>query len=206
MFRIALLPLLLGLLAACIPLRLEAQLPGGRQKKDIPSRSWVLPGCSADSVKTLVETSPSRRIHGIWSATADGAVIALIPGDLPSGGASPAALMVVLRSPSAAFRCGTVCGWLIPTARAGVFDARIFTSRSGMDLTEPRKFTVTMLDADRLEFVPRKTRLEFRPLRMLPFMYRIPLSIRSSREEEPRDGLTRVWPAPSVSPSVPRYL
>lgn len=207
MTRRPLLPhLMLLALLLLLPLSAGAKTAASRQGE--PRASWVLPGCTADSLRSLIDSSAAMQIHGIWSATADGATLALIPGTLPSASpaAAPVALLVIVQSPRALFRPGTVCGWLYPTARPGVFDARIFSSRSGAVLTEPRKFTVSVVDADRLEVVPRRSRLEFRPLRMLPFMYRIPFVIRQSRQQEPSDGLLRIWPAPSVSPSVPRYL
>lgn len=206
MTRSALLWLLLLAMSALGTPRVHAGLPASRAEE--PGRSWVLDGCSADSVRRLLESLPAMPLHGIWSATADGADLAVIPGVLPSGSPAPApaALIVVLRSPRAAFRPGTVCGWLYSTGRPDEYDARIFTSASGASLTEPRKFTVKVVDADHLEIVPRKSRLEFRPLRMLPFMYRIPFVIRQSRQAEPNDGLVRSWPAPSVSPPSPRYL
>ena len=204
-FRSPLLSVVLLLLLCLTPVAGRAQLKSGRQTLE-PERSWKLPGCTADSVKALFEGCTSMGVHGIWGATADGAVLALIPGTLPGGGgqATPVALMVIMQSPRAAFARGTVCGWLYTTARPTVMTGMMFTAAEGNELTSPHPFKVTLTDADHLELIAVRGRFEFRPLRMLPFMYRLPLIDRGGARND-LDGLVRIWPSP-VSPIAPRYL
>ena len=50
----------------------------------IPASSWVERGIDDAAVREMLTAHPSDAVEGIWSATADGARIAIIPG-MPPG-------------------------------------------------------------------------------------------------------------------------
>lgn len=172
-----------------------------------PSSSWIIEGLTADSVKTLLRMHPGPDVAGIWSATTDGASMAIIPGE-PHGAArsfSRSCLIVVLRSPRPGVRPGTVMGWCSPTAKAGFYDCTIFTRCDGSRLSDPRRFTLRLNDSSRLSLIRVHDGLEIVVWKILPYMYR---SFLRERRDRPRDleGFIRQWPRTEGVPLSPRYL
>ena len=141
---------------------LLAAMPAQGQRRlfasegDGPGRSWVIDGMTADAARAAIGESRAGRAEGIWQATADGALVALIGGDAPglwrdaadSDGysATRRLLMVIVDSPRPGLRPGTVMGWASPAATPGKWDARIFTRTDGRELHTPRRFTLTLAD------------------------------------------------------------
>ncbi len=172
-----------------------------------PSCSWMVDGISDASVRQSVSLHPGDEIEGIWSATSDGARIAVLPGAVPGGARSFADsyLLVVLKSPRAAILPGTVMGWCSPAAKSGFYDARLFTKCDGRRLSSPKRFTIRINDGSRLSLIEVRDGVEFVAWRLLPYMFR---SVLRERRERPRDldGLLRVWPPDAENPLKPRYL
>lgn len=179
----------------------------GRMDAAEPSRSWVVDGISEASVRQCVSSHPGDEIEGIWSATSDGARIAVVPGVVPGSARSFADsyLLVVLKSPRAAILPGTVMGWCSPAAKGGFYDARLFTKCDGRGLSSPKRFTVRINDGSRLSLIEVRDGVEFVAWRLLPYMFR---SVLRERHDRPRDldGLLRVWPPDADNPLKPRYL
>lgn len=173
----------------------------------IPASSWVEKGIDDAAVREMLTAHPSDAVEGIWSATADGARIAIIPG-MPPGSPKHSGngyLLVILDSPRAGIVPGTVMGWCSPSARKGYYDSRIFTRCDGVDLSSPRRFTLHLTDDARLSMTEVHEGLEFVPWRILPYMFRSLLRERHDRVRE-LDGLLRIWPAGLGEPLKPRYL
>lgn len=172
-----------------------------------PARSWIIEGITPDSVKALLRTEPGPDVAGIWSATADGATMAIIPGEPPGAPRSflRSCLVVVLRSPRPGLRCGTVMGWCRPTAKAGFYDCTMFTRCDGSQLSEPKRFTLRLNDGSRLSLIRVHEGLEVVVWKMLPYMFR---SFLRERHDRPRDleGFIRQWPRNGGAPPSPRYL
>ena len=173
----------------------------------IPASSWVERGIDDAAVREMLTAHPSDAVEGIWSATADGARIAIIPG-MPPGFPKHSGngyLLVILDSPRAGIVPGTVMGWCSPSARKGYYDSRIFTRCDGVDLSSPRRFTLHLTDDARLSMTEVHEGLEFVPWRILPYMFRSLLRERHDRARE-LDGLLRIWPAGLGEPLKPRDL
>lgn len=115
--------------------------------------------------------------------------------------------MVIVNAADLSLRPGTVMGYLSPTAKRGVYDARIYTGRTDTATTlhSPKTCTLTLSDSDsRLVIARYGSSLRFNWWRLLPYMYS---RLISRREKSPGniDGCLRVFPAPAI-PAEPRYL
>lgn len=179
---------------------------------EVPGRSELIAGYNEpDSVVGRLAAMPLHSVEGLWRFASEGTLMAIERnGDkAPSGFDAETTLyrMVVVRAADMALRPGTVMGYLTPTAKRGVYDARIYTSRldNGTTLHSPKTFTVTLTDDDsRIAISSYGTKLRFNWWKLLPYMYRY---IFTRREKSPGDiqGCLRVFPAPAI-PAEPRYL
>ena len=152
--------------------------------------------------------SPGPDVAGIWSATVDGASLAIIPGEPPGAPRSftRSCLIVVLRSPRPGVRPGTVMGWCSPAAKAGYYDCTMFTRCNGSQLSDPKRFTLRLNDSSRLSLIKIHDGLEIVVWKIIPYMFR---SFLRERHDRPRDldGFIRQWPVSGCGvPAAPRYL
>ena len=172
-----------------------------------PAQSWVEGGVDETSVRAALTSHPSDPVEGIWSATADGARVAIMAGTPPGApkSAGDSYLLIILRSPRAGIESGTVMGWCSPTARKGYYDSRIFTRCDGRTLSSPKQFTLHLTDDARLSITRVHNGMEIVPWRIIPYMFRRVLRERHDRASE-LDGFLRLWPAGIGEPLKPRYL
>lgn len=199
-----------AVLSLLLPAALRAAVPGKTMLDDIPSRSEVLSGYERDSAQARLGEMPLHIVEGIWEFASEGTLMAIERvGDEVNGRSSAATLyrMVAVRGADMALRPGTVMGYLTTTSKRGVYDARIFTSRSddGTVLSSPKTFTVTLTDEDsRLTIKEYGKNFVFNWWRLLPYMYRYLIT---RRERTPGDieGCVRVFPEPA-RPLEPVYL
>ena len=205
--------------AALIAVLAALRAPGQRRlfasEGDGPGRSWVIDGMTADAARAAIGESRAGRAEGIWQATADGALVALIGGDAPglwrdaadSDGysATRRLLMVIVDSPRPGMRPGTVMGWASPAATPGKWDARIFTRTDGRELHTPRRFTLTLADDNHITFTPASSGIKISLWRMMPYIFRA--GVRETAPPDGLDGLLRLWPPSADTPPVtPVYL
>ncbi len=180
--------------------------------KNVPDRSQTITGYdNPDSIATRLGELPLHAVEGLWRFASEGSLMAIERQTSKTTGAYEAETtvyrMVIVRAADMALRPGTVMGYLTPTAKRGVYDARIYTSRldSGTALTSPKSFTLTLTDEDsRLSISDYGSSLRFNWWRLLPYMYRY-LFTRRDKSPGAIQGCLRVFPAPAV-PSEPRYL
>jgi len=174
---------------------------------DVPEASWQSGVTSEAELREAVAASPSDALEGVWSTTADGATIGVVSGNVPgaSRSFSETLLLVVLHSPRPAVAPGTVMGWCTPAAKAGYYNARIFTRCDGMTLSAAKPFTLHLTDDAHLSFVLVRNGLEFVPWKMIPYMFRSMVRERHDRGRD-LDGMLRLWPADAAPPHKPRYL
>lgn len=172
-----------------------------------PSKSWVMDATTEERVKAMLAETPAPHIGGIWSATADGAKVAIISGTPPglNGNRDMSYLIVALRTPRPAIAPGTVMGWCVASAKAGFYDCTLFTRCHGSELTEPKRFTLRLNDDARLSLIKVRDGLEIVAWKIIPYMFR---SFIRERHDRPRDldGLIRLWPDNTGTPPSPRYL
>lgn len=175
----------------------------------LPARSWVEPGLTPSAVQVAVGAHPATLVEGIWSATDRGTCVAIVRGHASGASRSLApgcCLMVLMRSASAGLPSGTVMGVLAPTAREGVYDAQLYTRRSGRQLTAPRRFTLQLsTNGSRLSATEVHTGVAVDIWRLLPYPYRSVVRNRDDRQRN-LDGFVRLWPATAAPPLTPRQL
>lgn len=188
-----------------------AAVPGRSMLDGVPSRSEIISGYERDSVRVRLAEMPLHIVEGIWEFASEGTLMAIerVDGSAVSGRTATATLyrMVVVRGADMALRPGTVMGYLATTSKRGVYDARIFTSRSddGTTLSSPGTFTITLTDEDsRLTIKEYGKSYIFNWWRLLPYMYRY-LVTRRDRPSGDLDGCVRVFPEPA-RPIEPVYL
>lgn len=177
-----------------------------------PDRSERLDGYDTpDIVTSRMASAPLHTVEGLWRFASEGSLMAIERTDNrpldPDDPGADTYRIVIVRAADISLRPGTIIGYLTPTARRGVYDARIYTSRSddGTRLHTPKKFTLTLVDDDtRLAIKTYGNSLRFNWWRLLPYMYR---RLITTREKSPGDihGCLRVYPTPT-KPIEPRYL
>lgn len=178
----------------------------------IPGRSETIEGYTKpDCVTDRLGQLPLHAIEGLWRFASEGSLMAIERRQTKTAGEYSAETtvycMVIVRAADMALRPGTVMGYLTPTAKRGVYDARIYTSRldNGTTLHSPKKFTVTLTDDDsRISISDYGSSLRFNWWRLLPYMYRY-LFTRKEKSPGAIQGCLRVFPAPAI-PAEPRYL
>lgn len=203
------------LLCLCIVTAGAKEPPKGIESKildKVPAMSETLGGYdSPDRVIDRLSEMPLHAVEGMWRFAAEGTLMAIERCDDrrigPEDAGTMTYRMIVARAADLTLRPGTVMGYLAPTAKRGVYDARIYTGRTdaGTQLHSPKKFTLTLGDTDsRLAISSYGSSLRFNWWRLLPYMYRYVIS---RKEKSPGDisGCLRVYPAPSI-PAEPRYL
>lgn len=176
--------------------------------RSLPTVSTVLAGYNdVDSVAGRLAALPLCPAEGVWQMTDGGATFAIERAE-PSTAYAPARLrMIMVRSPWRSIRPGTVLGHLEPTARPGVYEARIysgFAQRTGLSL--PRAFSLKLNDERTvMTLAPFKSPLKFNLFRLLPYMYRRVVEPQQSRPDG-LDGAVRIAPAADGHPLTPVYL
>ena len=158
-------------------------------------------GVGEDGLREAVASSGDP-VAGIYRSTDCGAALAVMPD-----GRDGRLLLVALEGATPAVRPGTGIGWMRPAGEAGTYVGELMTRLEGTRPTTPKKFTFKATDGSRLVMVPKKGRLRIRLWKLLPYMFRAPLTIDSRGSETPSEGLLRVWPrSPSSPPPIPRAL
>jgi hypothetical protein len=115
--------------------------------------------------------------------------------------------LVLIESPCRRIRPGTVMGYAVPTAKAGSYDASIYTTvdDSGL-LRRARRFTLTLNDREqRLSFIKHKSDLRIDLWRLIPYLFRVSIHTGSDRPHD-LDGALRLFPESEATPINPRYL
>lgn len=169
----------------------------------LPPAGELLAGYeSADSVASRIASLGPRAIEGIWSFPDREAIIAIER-------TSPAASsyrIVIIRTPDRAVRPGTVMGILSPSGSSEKFDAALYTSSSGGNLSSPKRFTLSLTEGQsRLTFARVGSRYSIDPTRLLPYMFRRLIRTNRSGTQTAPTGCVRIFPAPTI-PDSPVYL
>lgn len=177
--------------------------------RDLPSRSDVIAGYGdTDSLRRAMASRPLHRVEGIWQFPSDGATVAVERADTPR--AADEAVwyrMIVISSPCRSLRPGTLMGHIAPTAKDGVYAARIYTSGDGgPTLSRPKSMTLTLTDDTHLTFREHSRTIHVNLWRLIPYMSRIGLRVGESDAPKDLHGCRRIYPRPNSGPAEPRYL
>lgn len=180
---------------------------------DLPLSAIVLPGYTLSSVRGAMSTRPLHPIEGIWQMTADGALIAIERADDGQRRRTDGFVqyrIVLIQSPNRAAMPGSVIGYVQPTARRNIYNARIYTAFRAGRIMEPHGFMMMLQnngegysDPTGLVLARDDARFSVDLWRMLPYLYR--KVVRRNPKREAVDGCVRIYPEPSV-PRFPRYL
>lgn len=175
---------------------------------NIPDSSTRVDGYDSPTlVRSRMASMPLHDIEGLWEFAGEGSMMAIerVPG---TDGATSLYRAIVVKSADISLREGTVMGYLTPTSKRGVYDARIYSSRTDdhTRLTGPSHNTITLSeDGSRITFKAYGRKLRFNWWRLLlPYMYRT-LFTPQERPSGDIEGCIRVYPTPVV-PLNPRYL
>lgn len=158
-------------------------------------------GASVDELREAVAASGDP-VAGFYRATDGGATLAVLP-DAAGGEAR----LLVVEAATPAVRPGTEMGRMRPAGAPGTYVGELFTKVEGTRLTAPKKFTFKASGDSRLLVIPKRGRIRIRLWKLLPYMFRAPVTVDRQAAEAPAEGLLKVWPAsPSSPPPIPRAL
>lgn len=175
--------------------------------KQLPERSHECPGCwLIDSVEARLDHLPLQGAEGLWQMTGDGAIVAILPADRPDA-PSGSCIMVMVEAPARHPRPGTLIGYMVPTAKQGVYELRMYTRlRADLTLDRQRSFLLTTTQGgNRFSLSTVKPKVRFNLWRMAPYMFRYSVHIRGDQ----RDGLNgalRMYPEWEGASVKPVYL
>lgn len=163
-----------------------------------------------DSVKARLGELPLERIEGLWRMSDDGALLAIERCSNPSAPTSELTdgyRIVMVKSPLRHPRPGTLVGYATPTAKSGVYEARIYTALTDrLQLERARRFMIHIDNSgNRFTLRPVRKSIKVNLWRMLPYMFRYGIQVKSDRPEDV-DGALRVFPLSDAEPLTPRYL
>lgn len=198
-------------LASILLLALPAFLMPARASdlsERIPVSSTVLPGYNdIDSIMDRIDDRGPVDIEGIWNMTASQTLVVIEPASHPSlsGAGYKAMQIVIISSPRKSMRPGTVLGYIVPTARRGYYEARIYTSNVRSILQKHRKYTLNLTDESHLTMTPDKSPWRITLRHSLKFLLRAGIYNRQS-DEPSFDGFIKQYPSPDGPPLNPVYL
>lgn len=198
-------------LAAMLWPLLSAGIMSATTPRDmLPDQASIIADCTCrDSVERRLDASALHPVEGIWQMTADGAVIAIEQAEPFTTGQTLTSgyRIVILQSPCRRVRPGTLMGYATPSAKAGHYDAAIYTSiddNGWLNLT--KRFTLELHDSEsRLAFIPHRTGMRIDLRRLIPYLFRVSISTANDRPRD-MDGAIRLYPISDAAPVNPRYL
>lgn len=174
----------------------------------MPKRSKILSGyCDLDSIRFYIDTRGAKGIEGIWQLSPDQTTVVIEP-------CTDSAIMntgikclqiVVISSPRRSIRPGTVLGYMLPTARAGRYDARLYTDNVRSLLQRHRRFTVNLTDDGHLSMAPVKQNWKLSLRHTFNFLFRAYLSSQVN-DDVSDDGFVKIYPTTGIKPLSPVYL
>lgn len=193
----------------CILLALISMIMGAETlDKLIPSHSPILSGYNdIDSVKLGIDQRGVAGIEGIWELAGTQSIVVIEPCTMPSINATGIHCLqiVVVSSPRRSTRPGTVLGYMIPTARAGYYDARLYTTSLRSVLQNHRRYTMRLTDDAHLSMTPVKSRWRVTLRHSFNFLVRAGITQQPS-EDNQTEGFVKLYPLNGLTPLKPVYL
>ncbi|MDE6100733.1 MAG: hypothetical protein K2G01_06775 [Paramuribaculum sp.] len=176
----------------------------------LPRTSYVIGDFSVEKLQEDLRRLPLHHVEGIWRYTAEMTEIAIVRrscidrGKRTSEEDDRCYNIVLIRSDSRALRPGTVMGLIVPSAKNGVYEARIYTRKAVSSMFDPRKFILRLSDdGSRLVFDRKKSEFSVNLWHFVPYLWRY--SVRRNVSEPSVSGCIRIFPEPDL-PVEPRYL
>ncbi len=159
------------------------------------------PGASVDELRAAVASSGDP-VAGFYRTTDSGATLAVIPS-----GSEGSYAIVAIDAATPAVRPGTEIGRMRASGERGVYVGELLTKISDGVPSSPKKVTFKASDDSRLLIVPKRGKIRIKLWKLLPYMFRAPVSVDRRGNDSASEGLVRVWPlSPSSPPAIPRAL
>ncbi|MCM1070467.1 MAG: hypothetical protein NC210_01800 [[Clostridium] fimetarium] len=162
----------------------------------IPSR-----GATVAELRDAIASSGDP-LAGIYRATDVGGSLAVIPSGAPGSYS-----IVVVDAATPALRPGTEIGRMRAAGEKGTYVGELMSKISGGAPSGPKKVTFKASDDSRLVIHPKRAKIRVRLWKLLPYMFRAPITVDNRGGDAAPEGLVRVWPeSPSAPPAIPRAL
>ncbi|MBD5179912.1 MAG: hypothetical protein HDT01_01280 [Bacteroidales bacterium] len=174
----------------------------------MPSRSQLLVGYNnIDSVRHTIDTRGAVDIEGIWQLSSGQTTVVIEPCSESSinNTGLKCLQIVVISSPRRSIRPGTVLGYISPTARAGYYDARLYTDNVRSLLQRHRRFTLKLSDEGHLSMEPVKQNWKLNLRHTFNFLFRASVTSQAT-EDNGTEGFSKLYPLPGIKPLAPVYL
>lgn len=173
----------------------------------LPSTPEVIADYDFNTAKHSMSERPLHHIEGIWRFTDTGITVAIrgyAPKKFPTSDKIAGYRLIVLQSPNRTLKNGTVIGYIMSTAKPGVYEANIYTQQNGLKLTKSKKFTLTLNDTESsIVFSKHRSNITINIWRALPYLLRG--LVRKNEPEKVPHGCVRIFPEPD-KPLEPIYL
>lgn len=174
----------------------------------IPPQSQLLTGYhNIDSVHRVIDRRGATGIEGIWQLASNQTTVVIEPCTNPAINHTGIQCLqiVVANSPRRSIRPGTVLGYMIPTARAGYYDARLYTCNVRSLLQQHRRYTMHLTDDGHLSMTPVKQSWKLNLRHSFNFFFRASVTPQS-QEDHATKGFVKIYPRTGLKPLSPIYL
>lgn len=162
----------------------------------IPSR-----GATVAELRDAIASSGDP-VAGFYRATDGGGTLAVVPSGTPGGYS-----LVAVEAATPALRPGTEIGHMRAAGEKGTYVGELMSKISGGVPSGPKKVTFKAADGSRLVIHPKRAKIRVRLWKLLPYMFRAPITVDNRGGDAAPEGLVRVWPeSPSSPPAIPRAL
>lgn len=187
----------------CLACNAHGAVPAfGTAASGWPDESWVIPGCTADSVRHALTSRSTHPLEGIWRDPASGTEVAVMKAPGVSG-MNPLFLMVILKPAVIGLRCGTVVGRINPSARDNYYEARLFSKYSPGRLYHPANYFLHS-SGSHMSVTKKRKGLRLSLRRILPFLG---FSLRETDNTPTElEGFLRIFPVNPDRPEAPVLL
>ncbi|MDE6809416.1 MAG: hypothetical protein K2J42_04935 [Muribaculaceae bacterium] len=157
------------------------------------------------AIDLLDRTGPTR-FEGLWQFTDNGATVLIIRDSNPAHpDGEPPSYSVIMVQPvdGSGVKPGELIGQAWPTAKADYFDCRLKGTTDSKD--RYHKFTAHLNDEGHMSFVKDKSGMSVSLWRWIPYLFRVTVVNRHTRDES-LDGCIKLYPVEPSTFKSPRYL
>lgn len=171
----------------------------------------ALPSTATDIVSReraieLLDKTGASRLEGLWQFTGDGATVLIIRDSNPHHpDGEPSSYSIIMIEPvdDNGIKPGDIIGQAWPTAKADHFDCRLKGTADSKD--RYHRFTAHLNDEGHMSFVRDKSGISVSLWRWIPYLFRVTVINRRTRDES-LDGCIRIYPIQPSTFKSPRYL
>lgn len=174
----------------------------------IPRHSTVLDGYNdIDSIKAIIDQRGPAGIEGIWELAGTQSTVVIEPCTAPSiiHSGIDCLQIVVIASPRRSIRPGTVLGYMTTSAKAGTYDARLYTENIRSVLQSHRRYIMQLSDDGHMSMTAVKPAWRLTLRQTFKFLIRAGIT-RQNDEKSSTEGFIKQYPPTGIKPLKPVYL